>query len=95
MGRLLEFIELGARGRNNAVRGHRGFTPESLDGALIAVGRDINVGVGPRLIVGQLDSHGLDVGRISHDASGGHKAEGNWNEPHFGSSGWKERCKMC
>ena len=93
--RLLEPSELGARSSNNTLCGHRGMAPESLDRAFIAVGGYIHVGVGPRLIVTELDTHGLDVRRTSKDGrGGGHKAQSQWNEPHFESSGWTAKFKI-
>ena len=58
---LLESDELAARGVDSPVLGESGVAPERADGVLFAVDGDTLVGVGSRMVVGELDGHSLDI----------------------------------
>lgn len=53
---LRKFNELGAGRKNKAILCNRGVAPEFLDWALDAVEGDFHIGIGARLVVGELDS---------------------------------------
>lgn len=56
-GVLLEFRELRARRRHYALGGHGGVAPESFNGVRLAVSWHFGVGVGARMVIGELDGH--------------------------------------
>lgn len=52
---LLESNELGARCEDEAMLSDSGVTPKLLNGALLAINWDSNIGICARLVVGELD----------------------------------------
>lgn len=59
-GILIELIELGARGGNNTFCRNSSVAPEGLDGVRRVISWDFDIGVGARLVIGELNCHSLN-----------------------------------
>lgn len=86
---LLESSKLGARSKDEAVRSNGSVSPELLYRALLAIDRDIDIGVRARVIVGELDGGNASPGRFEGggQANGGEEGtseSGGVCELHFG-----------
>ena len=87
---LIKCSELGARGKDKSMLSNRGVAPKFLDGALDAVERDGNVGIGARVVIGKLDGGcGFPCSRGSGRGKSGGGEEstgecGDVDQLHFG-----------
>lgn len=76
-GSLIKCSELGARGKDKAVRFNRSISPELLDGTLDAIDGDGDVGINAGLVIGELDSgFGSPGGLRSWRGESGDREEG-------------------